>query len=102
MTEQQSETCDDDKQQKYLDLEQEVKEAESGNNTKSAAGEAKETSAEAARYEAKANEAEGRTAAEASVASAAAEDEKIIEQSHAAAPEGTAASEVKERNEKDE
>ena len=44
---------------------------------------------------------EGRTATEASEASAAAHEEKILEKSQAAAPEGTAASEAHERNEKD-
>ena len=71
--------CDDEKQQQYLDLEQEVKEMDSGKSTKDGAGESTEASAEAVRQEAKADEAEGRTAPEASVASAAAADAKIIE-----------------------
>ena len=69
---QQSEMCDDEN-------EEEVKETESGKSTKNAAGEATETSAEAVRQEAKADEAEGKTASEASAESAAATDEKIIE-----------------------
>ena len=101
-TEQQSETCDDEKQQKYIDLEQEVKEAESRTNTKSAAGEVTDTSAEAVRQEAEASEAEGKTATDASAAQAAAADDESIEQRHAAALEGTAASEAQERNGKDE
>ena len=87
-TEQQSDICDDEQQQKYQDLEQEVKEAEPGKNMKNAAGEATETRAVALRQEANADEDEGRAAPEASVASAAAADGKIIEKSHAAAPEG--------------
>ena len=50
-TEQQSETNEDEKQQKYLDIEQEVKETELKTNTKGAAGEATETNAEAAKQE---------------------------------------------------
>ena len=58
--------------------------------------------AKAVRQEAKADEAEGRTAPEASAASATATDEKIKRKNQAAALEGTAASEVQEINEKDE
>ena len=57
---------------------------------------------EAASQEAKAEEAEGKTTADASAAPAAAADDEGIEQRHAAAPEGTAASEAQEMNEKDE
>ena len=42
-TEEQGETCEEEHEQKYIDLEQEVKEAEPGKNTKNAAGEATET-----------------------------------------------------------
>ena len=56
VAEQQSEKNDDEKQQKYLDLEQRVKEAEPGKVTKKAASEATETNAEAARQEEKAVE----------------------------------------------
>ena len=54
------------------------------------------------RQETKAEEAEGWTASEASAASAAAADGKTIAERHAAAPEGTVASEAQETNEKDE
>ena len=70
VSEQLIETCDDEKQQKYLDIEQEVKEVEAGKNTKNAAGEATEASAEAVRQEAKAEEDKGKTAPEASAESA--------------------------------
>ena len=101
MTEQQGETCEEEQEQKYIDLEKEVKEAEPGKNTMNAAGEATETRAEAVRQETKAEETEGWTASEASAASAAAADGKTIAKRHAAAPEGTVASEAQETNEKD-
>ena len=92
-TEQRSETCEEGKQLKYLDLEQEVEEAESKTNTKSAAGEVTDTSAEAVRQDAEAGEAEGKTATDASAAQAAAADDESTEKRDAAATEGTAASE---------
>ena len=64
-TEQHSEKSDDEKQQKYLELEQEVKEAEPGKNTKNAAGEMKEAGVEAESQEAKTEEAERKTTADA-------------------------------------
>ena len=79
MTEQQSEKSDDEKQQKYLELEQRVKEAEPGKNTKRAADEKDEAGVAAANKEAKAEEDEGKAKADASAAPAAA----------AAADEGT-------------
>ena len=94
-TEQNSERCDDEKQQKYLDLEQRVKEVDSRQVTKESVSEAKDVNAAAAMQEVKADETEGRKAAEASEASAA--GEKILEKSQAAAPEGTAASEEQEK-----
>ena len=97
-TEQHSEKCDDGKHQKYLDLEQRVKEADSRQVTKESTSEAKETNAEAAKQEEKAVEAEGRTATEASEASAA--EEKILAKSQAAAPEVTGASEEQEKAKK--
>ena len=101
VTEQQYGKGDDEKQQKYLELEQEVKEAEPGKNTKKAAGEMKEAGVEAMSQEAKEEEVEGKMATDASEAPAAAADEGI-NQRHAAASEGTAASGAQERNEKDE
>ena len=79
VTEQQSEKSDDEKQQKYLELEQRVKEAEPGKNTKRAADEKDEAGVAAANKEAKAEEDEGKAKADASAAPAAA----------AAADEGT-------------
>ena len=101
-TEQQSETNEDEKQQKYLDIEQEVKETELKTNSKGAAGEATDTNAVAAKKESETNEAEGRTATDASAAHAAAAIDENIERRQAAAPEGTAATEEQEMNEKDE
>ena len=100
-TEQEGETCEDENEQKYIDLEQEVKEAEPRKNTKNAAEEATETKAEAVRQEIKAEEAEGWTASEASAAPTAAADGQSITKRHAAAPKGTVASEAQEMNEKD-
>ena len=57
---------------------------------------------EDANQEAKTEENEGKTTADASAAPAAAAADEGIEQRHAAAPEGTAASEAQETNEKDE
>ena len=101
--EQQSEKSDDEKQQKYLDLEQRVKEAEPGKNTKRAADEKDEAGVAAANKEAKAEEDEGKAKADASAApAAAAAADEGTEQRCTAAPEGNAASEAEGRNEKDE
>ena len=103
VAEQRSERSDDEKQQKYLDLEQRVKEAETGKNTKNAADEKDEAGVAAANQEAKAEEAEGKATADVSAApaAAAAADEET-KQGRTAAPKGTAASEAKGRNERDE
>ena len=77
-TEQNSEKSDDEKQQKYLDLEQKVKELDSRRN-KESTSEAKEVNA---------------AAAEAS--EAAAVEENTLERSRTAATEGTAALEQRE------
>ena len=102
MTEQQSKKSDDEKQQKYLDIEQRVKEAETGKNTKNAADEKDEAEVAAANQEAKAEEAERKATADASAAPAAAAAADSIDQRRAAAADGTAASEAEGRNEKDE
>ena len=103
VTEQQSEKSEDEKQQMYLDLEQRVKEAEPGKNTKSAAEEKDEAGVAAANQEAKAEEAKGKATADASAApAAAAAADEDTEQRCTAALEGTAASEAEGRNEKDE
>ena len=62
----------------------------------------KEAGEEAVSQEAKAEEVEGTIATDASVAPAAAAADEGINQTHAAASEGTAASGAQERNEKDE
>ena len=77
--EQKSDVCEEEQQQKDLDIEQEVKEAEQKKHTQNVAGEVTDTRAETARQEAKVDKAEGRTAREASVASAAAANGKTIE-----------------------
>ena len=69
--EQKSEECDDEKQQKYLDLEQRVKAVDSRRITKESTSEAKDVNAAAATQEAKADETEGSRAEDASEASAA-------------------------------
>ena len=61
-TEREGDTCEDEYEQKYRELEQEVKEAEPGKNTQTTAREATETKAEAMKQEANAEEAEARTA----------------------------------------
>ena len=96
LIEHKSEKCEDEKQQKYLDLEQMVKEVDSRQITKESTSEAKDVNAAAATQEAKADETEGSRAAEASEASAA--GEKILEKRQAAAPEGTAASEEQKKS----
>ena len=71
--ERQNETKEDGKQQKDLDIEQEVKETElKKKKTEVAAGEATDTSADAAKKESETNEVEGRTATDALAAHAAA------------------------------
>ena len=101
--EQQIEKSDDEKQQKYLDLEQRVKEAEPGKNIKRAADEKDEAGVAAANKEAKAEEHEGKAKAYTSAASAAAAAaDEGTEQRCTAAPERFSASEAEGRNEKDE
>ena len=102
MTEREGDTCEDENEQKYRELEQEVKEAEPGKNTKTTAREATETKAEAMKQEANAEEAEARTAPVAPAAPAAAADGQSITKRHAAAPEGTVATEAQEKKDKDE
>ena len=97
-SEQNSEKCDDEKQQKYLDLEQRVKAVDSRQTTNESTSEAKDVNAAAATQEAKADETEGSRAADASEASAA--GEKILEKRQAAAPEGTAALEKQKKKAK--
>ena len=88
VVEQQSEKSDDEKQQKYLELEQRVKEAESGKYTKRAADEKDEAGVAAANKEAKAEEDEGKAKADASAAPAAAAADEGTEQRCTAALEG--------------
>ena len=99
-TEQHSEKCEDEKQQKYLDLEQRVKEAEPRQVTKESISEAKDANAAAARQEEKAVETERRKTANSSAAAAAAAVHEDSMRRHTAAPEGTAAPEAPEMNER--
>ena len=80
---------DDEKQQKYLDLEQRVKAVDSRQITKESTSEVKDVNTAAVSREAKADDTEGSRAADASEASAA--GEIILGKRQAAAPEGTAA-----------
>ena len=93
---------DDEQQQKYKDLEQNVKDAEPGKSNESTAEEATETKAEAKAQKSDANEAEARVASAASAASTTAADGKTIKEDHAAASVGTVASEAQEAKGKDD
>ena len=87
-TEQNSEKCDDEKQQKYSDLEQKVKAVDSRQITKESTNEAKDVNEAAAMKEARANTSEGSRAAEASEASEAEEkSSKKDKQQHRKAPQ---------------
>ena len=97
-TEQKSEKSDDEKQQKYLDLEQRVKAVDSRQTTNESTSEVKDVTTAAISREAKADETEGSRAADASEASAA--GEKILPKRQAAAPEGTVASEEQKKKAK--
>ena len=101
-TEREGDISDDEQQQKYTDLEQEVKDAEPGRSKESTAEEATETKAKAKVQKSDAKEAEVRAASAASVASTAAADGKSIKKDHAAASVGTIASEVQEAKGKDD
>ena len=92
MEERQNETKEDGKQQKYMDIEQEVKETElKKKKTEVVAGEATDTSADAAKKESETNEAEGRTATDALAAQAAAAGNERTTKREAEATDGTAA-----------
>ena len=85
------ETNVDEKQQEYLDIEQEVKETElKKNKSEGTAGEATNTSADAATKKGVTTEAEGRKATEASAAQAAAAGNQSTSKRRAEATEGTA------------
>ena len=90
--EQNSEKSDDEKQQKYLDLEQRVKAVVSRQITKESTSEVKDVNAAAVTQEAQADETEGSRAA----------GEKILEKRKAAAPEGTAASEEQKKRRREQ
>ena len=91
MEERQNETNEDEKRQENLDIEQEVKETDLKTNLKGAAGEATDTSADAAKKESETNEAEGRTATDALAAQAAAAGNESTTKREAEATDGTAA-----------
>ena len=101
-TEREGDISDVEQQQKYTDLEQEVKDAEPGKSKESTAEEATETKADAKAQKSDAKEAEARAASAASAASTAAADGKSIKKDHAAASVGTVASEVQEAEGKDD
>ena len=101
-TEREGDTCEDEYEQRYRDLEQEVKEAEPGKSKKSTTKEATETKVEAMAQKADAEEAAARAASAASAASTAAADGQPITKSHAVASVGTVASEAQETKGKDE
>ena len=101
-TEREGDTCEDEHQQRYRDLEQDVKEAEPGKSKKSTTKEANETKAEAMAQKVDAEEAAARAASAASAASTAAADGQSITKSHAVASVGTVASEAQETDGKDE
>ena len=91
MVDRQKEINEDDKQQEYLDIEQEVKETEwKKNKSEGTAGEATNTSADAATKRVT-TEAEGRNATEASAAEMAAADNQSTSKREAEATKGTAA-----------
>ena len=86
------ETNEDEKQQEYLDIEQEVKETElKKDKSEGTVGEATNTSADAATKEGATTEAEGRRATDASAAQAAAAGNERPSKRKAEATEGTAA-----------
>ena len=101
LTEREGNTCEDEHEQRYRDLEQEVKEAEPGKTKESIAKEATEAKAESMAQKANVEEAEARAASAASAASTAAADGQSIMKDHAAASVGTGASEAQETKGKD-
>ena len=101
-TEREGDISDDEQQQKYRDLEQEVKDAEPGRSKGSTAEETTETKAEAKAQKSDAKEAEARAASAASAASTAAAYGKSIKKDHAAASVGTVATEVQEAKGKED
>ena len=82
-TEREGDISDVEQQQRYTDLEQEVKDAEPGKSKESTAEEATETKADAKAQNSDAKEAEARAASAASAASTAAPDWKSIKKDHA-------------------
>ena len=100
--ERERETCEDGNEQKYRDLEQEVKEAEPGTSKESTTKEATDAKAKAMEQKSEAEEDAAPAASAASSASTAAADGQSITNAHAAAFEGTVASEAQETTEKDE
>ena len=101
-SEREGDTYGDGNEQKYRDLEQEVKEAEPEKSKKSTTKEATDAKAKAMEQKSDAEEAVALAASAASPASTAAADGQTITKSHAAATVGTEASEAQETTEKNE
>ena len=97
-SERECEKCENGNEQKYRDLEQEVKEVEPGTSKESTTKEATNTKAKAKEQKPKAGEDE----AHAAPAATAAADGQTITKTHAEAAEGAVTSEAPEMNEKDE
>ena len=97
--ERESETCEDGNEQKYRDLEQEVKETEPGTSKEPTKKEATDAKAKAKEQK---SEAKEDAASAASFASTAAADGKSITEAHAEAFEAAVTSEAQEKTEKDE
>ena len=100
--ERENETCEDGNEQKYRDLEQEVKEAEPGTSKESTKKEMTNTKAKAKERKPEAGEDEAHAAPAAALAATAAADGQAITKTHAEASEGAVSSEVQETTEKDE
>ena len=92
--------CEDGNEQKYRDLEQEVKEAEPGTSKESTTKEATDTKVKAMKQKSEAEEDAAPAASPASPASTAEAHGPSITKAHAAAFEGTVASEARETTEK--
>ena len=101
MCEWESETCEEGNEQKYRNLEQEVKEAEPGTSKESKTKEATDAKAKAMEQKSEAEEAAAPAASAASFASTAAADGQSTTKTHAEALEGAVASGAQETTEKD-
>ena len=98
--ERESETCEDGNEQKYRDLEQEVKEAEPGTSKESTKKESTNTKAKAKEQKPEAGEDEEQAASAAALADTAAADGQSMTKTHAEVFEGAVAPEAQETTEK--